>query len=109
MLKFCHSCTSLTSANFTNMRTLNVTNYDAMFYDYRNLTSLELASFKTRNIDNMLNYCTNLRYIDIQSINFQSRYESEYSSIGHNFSNNGIIKIKSDCISTIQIYYQIGV
>ena len=84
------------------MRTLNVTNYDAMFYDCRSLTSLELASFKTINIDNMFNYCTNLRYIEIQSINCQSRYESEYSSIGHHFSKNGTIKINSDCISTIQ-------
>ena len=102
MLKFCHSCNSLTLANFTNMRTLNVTNYDAVFYDCRSLTSLELVNFKTRNIDSMFNFCTNLRYINIQSINCQPRYESEYSSIGYGFSNNGTIKINSDCISTIQ-------
>ena len=47
----------------------------------------------------MFNYCPNLRYIDIQSLNCQSY---GYNSIGEEFSNNGTIKINSKCASTIQ-------
>ena len=101
MLKFCHSCNSLTLTNFTNMRTLNVTHYDSMFYDCWSLTSLELANFKARNIDSMFNYCPNLRYIDIQSINCQS---NDWFGVGagYDFFNNGTIKVNSNCVSKIQ-------
>jgi len=102
MYKFCYYCESLVLTNFTNMRTLNVTSYPGMFGGCRNLTSLELANFRTRNIDSMFDYCPNLSYIDIQSINCQPKYESEYGSIGHGFPNNGTIKINNNCISLIQ-------
>ena len=73
-----------------------------MFGYCDNLTSIELPKFKTKNIDTMFNYCRNLRYIDTQSINCQPLYDSGYSSIGYGFSNNGTIKINSNCISVIQ-------
>ena len=98
--KFCYHYYSLTLTNFTNMRTLNVNYYGAMFEHCYNLTSIELLNFKTKNIDTMFGYCPNLRYINILSLNCQSY--NEYNSIGYEFSNNGTIKINSNCTSSIQ-------
>ena len=102
MNSFCYQCHSLILTNFTNIRTLNVTNYGAMFDDCGSLTSLELANFKTRNIDSMFKSCPNLRYIDIQSINYHPLYDSSFRIIGYGLSNYGTIKINSGCIITIQ-------
>ena len=102
MYKFCYICESLVLTNFTNMRTLNVTSYPGMFGCCMNLTSIELANFKTKNIDSMFDRCPNLSYIDIQSINCQPKYEFEYGKIGNGFPNNGTIKINSNCSSLIQ-------
>jgi surface protein len=85
------------------MRTLNVTSYRGMFGGCINLTSLELANFKTRNIDSMFDRCQNLSFIDIQSINCQPKYEFEYEYGNiYGFPNNGTIKINSNCSSLIQ-------
>ena len=102
MYKFCYICNSLVSVNFTNSKTLNITSYMSMFGDCFNLTSLELPNFKTRNIDIMFDYCPNLRYIDLRSINCQTNSYNIYSSLGYGLYNNGTIIINNNCSDVIQ-------
>ena len=65
------------------------------------LTSLELPNFKAKNdLDWMLGYCPNLKYINLQSIDCQS---NEFgNNLGEGFPNNGTIIINNNCISSIQ-------
>ena len=100
MYKFCYQCHSLNLTNFTNTRTLNVTTFTGMFDGCWELTSLELPNFKGNNLDWMLGYCPNLKYINLQSIDCQSNEDE--NNIGVGFTNNGTIIINNNCISFIQ-------
>ena len=92
---------SLVSVYFTNAQTLNLTSFAGLFGRCFNLTSVELPNFKTKNIDMMFDYCPNLRYIDIRSINCQPEYEGGYAWIG-SVPNNGTLIINSNCSNVIQ-------
>ena len=100
MYKFCFQCNSLTLTNFTNTRTINVTTFTGMFDGCWKLTSLEFPNFKGNNLDWILGYCSNLKYINLQSIDFQS---NEFgNNIGEGFPNNGTIIINNNCVSFLQ-------
>ena len=63
-------CSSLTSLDFSNFNTQNVTNMEYMFYNCYSLTSLDLSYFNTQNVisvDSMFSGCNSLNYIDISS------------------------------------------
>ncbi len=46
-------CCSLTSLDFSNFNTNNVTNMREMFFKYSSLTSLNLSNFNTNNVTEM--------------------------------------------------------
>ena len=62
--------TSITGLNYLN--TSEVTNMLGMFWDCKNLTSLDLSSFNTANVTDMrfmFNKCENLTSLDVSSFN----------------------------------------
>ena len=62
--------TSITGLNYLN--TSEVTNMLGMFWDCKNLTSLDLSSFNTANVTDMrfmFNKCENLTSLDLSSFN----------------------------------------
>ena len=66
-------CSNLTSIDFTNFNTENVSNMSGMFYNCTNLTSLDLSNFDTSNVTNMLEMfseCSGLETLTLpQNIN----------------------------------------
>ena len=63
---------NLTSIDFTNFDTSDVTNMDNMFYNCQNLTSLDLSGFDTSKVTNMkgmFRQCLNLATVDLSSFN----------------------------------------
>ena len=65
-------CKNLTSINFTNLNTSNVTDMSNMFNWCNSLTSLDLSNFNTSNVTNM-NWmfcnCNSLKSLDLSSFN----------------------------------------
>ena len=69
-------CSSLTSINLSSFDTQNVNNMRGMFYNCSSLTSINLSNFNTQNVKdmNMLFYgCLSLKYIDISSFVFENK------------------------------------
>ena len=66
------NCKNITSINLENFNTSNVTSMIAMFSDCSGLTSLDLSSFDTSNVTNM-NYmfrrCSNLQTLNVTGWN----------------------------------------
>ena len=67
------SCSNLSSiTDIANLKTDNVTDMRAMFYECKSLTSLDLSSFNTNNVTDMSNmffYCQELTTLDLSSFN----------------------------------------
>lgn len=67
--------TNLTSIDFTNLDTSNVTDMIFMFYNCRSLTSLDLSGFNTQNVtimSSMFCGCSKLTSLDLSSFNTQN-------------------------------------
>ena len=67
-----YNCRNLTSLDLSSFNTSNVINMSNMFYMCRNLTSLDLSSFNTSNVTDMnwmFSNCINLTSLDLSSFN----------------------------------------
>lgn len=67
-----YKCSNLTSLDFTNLDTSNVTNMESMFNGCNMLTSLDLSSFDTSNVTSMTSMfykCTDLVSLNVSSFN----------------------------------------
>ena len=65
-------CSSLTSLDFSNFNTSNVTDMRSMFYYCSSLTSLDLSNFNTSNVtdmNRMFQYCSSLTSLDLSNFN----------------------------------------
>ena len=65
----------LTNIDLSSFNTQNVTNMMGMFIDCSNLINIDLSSFNTQNVTNMsfmFNLCSNLTNIDLSSFNTQN-------------------------------------
>ena len=76
------NCRNLSSLDLSNFNTTKVENMFAMFFDCENLSSLTLSeSFNTANVTDMSNmfyYCTNLSSLDIPNFNTAKVTDMQY-------------------------------
>ena len=69
----------------SGFNTQKVTNMDAMFYDCRSPTSIDLTMFDTRNVTNMrylFGDCKNLEKLDLSKFNTQKLENASYMFYG---------------------------
>ena len=68
-------CRNLTSLDVSGFNTENVTDMNGMFFCCANLTSLDVSGFKTENVTNMnhmFEQCTNLTSLDVSGFNTEN-------------------------------------
>ena len=70
MINMFFNCRNLTTLDLSNFDTSNVTNMNGMFNQCSNLTTLDLSNFDTSNVTNMssmIRSCNNLTTLDVSS------------------------------------------
>lgn len=80
-----YTCSNLTSIDFGNFNTSNVTNMQSMFDKCTSLTNLNLSSFNTAKVTNMsymFNNCTSMTSLNVSSFNTASVTNMTYMFFG---------------------------
>tara|TARA_B100000925_G_scaffold277946_1_gene246362 strand:- start:677 stop:3787 length:3111 start_codon:yes stop_codon:yes gene_type:complete len=80
-----YQCSSLTSANFSNFQTDQITGMGNMFSNVTSLTSLDLTSFNTENVTSMLDMFRSMS--DLTSIDLSSFKTDKVKSMRGMFAN----------------------
>ena len=75
------NCRNLSSLDLTNFNTTKVENMFGMFFDCENLSSLVISNFNTANVTDMsymFHYCKNLSSLDIPNFNIAKVTDMSY-------------------------------
>ncbi len=99
-------CISLTSIDFSYLKTTNIKNTNGMFDNCISLTSLDLSNFTTHNLemDNMFNNCINLSYLDISNFDVPLSYDNFIT----NFPPKGKIRLNKNISEYIKKFLPDG-
>ena len=98
-------CTSLTDINFSNVKTLNLTDMEGMFGGCASLTSIDLSSFESQNVIDLgliFDNSPNLTYVDISS--FICKTDNFYGQNPY-LPDFGTIKVSNGCINQTKEYF----
>ena len=82
--KLFYNCKNLISLDFGNFKTNNITDMSDMFNGCSLIKSLDLSNFKTNNLNNMKSMfydCTSLINLDVSSSSFNTTYVTDMSNL----------------------------
>ena len=82
--KLFYNCKNLISLDFSNFKTNNITDMSDMFNGCSLIKSIDLSNFKTNhltNMKNMFNDCTSLINLDVSSSSLNTIYVTDMSSM----------------------------
>ena len=103
MEKMFYNCKSLTSLDFTEFDTSEVTNMDSTFYSCSSLTSLDLSKFvtsKVKTMDNLFNSCSSLTSLDLS--HFDTSLVTNMASMFYSCSKLNILDLSTFDTSKVE-------
>jgi surface protein len=103
-----HNCKNLKSINLCSFDTKNVNDMSDMFSFCINLNNLDLSSFNIKNVKNisyMFYFCYNLKNLDISSFETQNTIDMDFM-VDDNCTSSKLLKFKKEKYKSVNKYYK---